>query len=132
VIFQHLWPQTQHPSPAQYRLYSIWFVKSVKGEEEGDRGNSISIPVGLVFILHSLLTFYVGQDFVQFLHNRWNPLSDGDVEERNTVVVMWSVLAEENGMSVGLGGHNRASESKYIETGSQGSQETGDQHGPPQ
>jgi hypothetical protein len=45
----------------QYCLYSVQFINSVKGKEEGDRGGSICVLVGFIFILYLVLTLSVGQ-----------------------------------------------------------------------
>jgi hypothetical protein len=58
-----LWPQAYYPGSVQYYSYGIRFVDSVKGEEEGDREHSVHVPVHLIFILHLLLAFSVGQGF---------------------------------------------------------------------
>jgi hypothetical protein len=42
-------PHTHHPSSFQHCSYSIWFIDSVKGEEEGDGRGFIGIPVCLVY-----------------------------------------------------------------------------------
>jgi hypothetical protein len=55
------------------------------------------------------------------VHNRWHPLFDGDAKEQNAADVVQLVSAEEDGISLGPGGHNGASGSKHIETGLQDS-----------
>jgi hypothetical protein len=46
------------------------------------------------------------------VHHRWYCLFDGAVEEQNMVDIMQLVLAMEDGMPLGLGGHNGASGSE--------------------
>jgi hypothetical protein len=53
------------------------------------------------------------------MHNCQHHLFDGDAEEWNMVDVMQSVSAEEDGMSLEPGGHNRALGSKYVKMGLQ-------------
>jgi hypothetical protein len=42
-------PHTHHPSSFQHCSYSLWFVDSVKGEEEGNGRGFVGIPVRFVY-----------------------------------------------------------------------------------